>query len=76
VVDPDRNGLLVPVRDPAALAAAMRARRKPSSPSAVKAAAARAIALARFDERQVVSRVMATYRDVARRKESTLPGLR
>jgi hypothetical protein len=37
------------------------------------AGAARAIALARFDERQVVARVMATYRDIARRKGLTLP---
>jgi hypothetical protein len=39
------------------------------------ASAARAIALERFDERRVVARVMATYRDVARRKELDLPGL-
>jgi glycosyltransferase involved in cell wall biosynthesis len=76
VVDPDRNGLLVPVRDPAALAAALTTLGEDGPRRARMAASARAIALDRFDERQVVARVMATYRDVARRKELTLPGLR
>jgi glycosyltransferase involved in cell wall biosynthesis len=73
VVEPDRNGLLVPVEDPVALAAALTALGDDGPRRARMAGAARAIALARFDERQVVARVMATYRDIARRKGLTLP---
>jgi glycosyltransferase involved in cell wall biosynthesis len=75
VVDPDRNGLLVAVRDPVALAAALTSLGEDGPRRARMASAARAIALERFDERRVVARVMATYRDVARRKELDLPGL-
>jgi len=68
VVDNGVNGLLVPKKDPAALAAAID--QLVRDPSARKAMGeqGRVKAQAEFDERTVVERVMATYRDVAKRK--------
>jgi glycosyltransferase involved in cell wall biosynthesis len=68
VVEPGVNGLLVPVADPAALAGALRALGEDISRRTAMSATARAIAESRFDERDVVARVMETYRSVARRK--------
>jgi glycosyltransferase involved in cell wall biosynthesis len=65
VVDPGVNGLLVPVNDPPALAEALRTLGDDPERRARCAATARAIAEARFDERDVVARVLDTYRDVA-----------
>src|SRR5690606_30198843 len=68
VVDDGVTGLLVPVRDPVALAAAIRAlgedeeRRRAMGRPAVERA------LAHFDERRVVEIVLGTYREVAARK--------
>jgi glycosyltransferase involved in cell wall biosynthesis len=60
VVDDGRTGALVPVRDPAALAGALRS----YADAAVRTehgAAARAKAAAEFDEQEVVARVLAAY---------------
>jgi glycosyltransferase involved in cell wall biosynthesis len=68
VVEPEVNGLLVPVRDAAALAAAITAlggdpeRRRRMGVAAVERARAE------FDERRVVDIVLDTYRRVAGRK--------
>jgi glycosyltransferase involved in cell wall biosynthesis len=67
VVDPGVTGILVPARDPSALAAALCDLADP----AVRARlgrGARARALRAFDERQVVHTVLETYREVADRK--------
>ena len=74
VVDPEVTGLLVPVRDPRALATALLdlddpGRRERFARSAVARAAEH------FDERRVVETVLATYREVARRKGLRVPGL-
>lgn len=68
VVDHGRNGLLVPLGDPEALAEAVHAlgsdpekRRRMGAASAEKARR-------EFDERRVVEKVIDTYRQVARRK--------
>lgn len=67
VVDHDRTGLLVPVRDPAALRAALAALvADPDRRARLGAAAARKAA-DEFDERQVVATVMGTYAEVAAR---------
>jgi glycosyltransferase involved in cell wall biosynthesis len=68
VVDDGRTGLLVPLRDPAALAAAFT--RLGADPERRRSMgdAARTRARDRFDERTVVSIVMDTYREVAERK--------
>jgi glycosyltransferase involved in cell wall biosynthesis len=65
VVDHGVNGLLVPVNDPEALAGALRTLGDDPERRARGATTARAIAEARFDERDVVARVLDTYRDVA-----------
>ncbi|HEX5367223.1 MAG TPA: glycosyltransferase, partial [Acidimicrobiales bacterium] len=68
VVDDGVTGLLVPVRDPEALASAIMALgRDPGRRAAMGAAAARRAA-DHFDERRVVDVVLDTYRDVAARK--------
>lgn len=67
IVEPGVNGTLVPVRDAAALAAAI----TPLGESEVRRVwgqASRARARAHFDERDVVRRVLAAYAAVARRK--------
>jgi glycosyltransferase involved in cell wall biosynthesis len=74
VVDPGRTGTLVPRNDPAGLARALLA----LDDTEVRARlghAARQRATDHFDERLVVETVLATYRDVARRKGLDLAGL-
>jgi glycosyltransferase involved in cell wall biosynthesis len=68
VVEHERNGLLVPVRDPAALAGAIRRIGDDPRIRASMGAASREIACARFDERDVVRRVLDSYREVAAAK--------
>ncbi|MFN8024867.1 MAG: glycosyltransferase [Acidimicrobiia bacterium] len=75
VVDDGRNGLLVPVRDPAALRAAIGALGTDPGRRARMGAASREVARERFDERRVVEIVLATYARVARRKGLEIPGL-
>ena len=67
VVEQDVNGALVPVRDPAAIAAALTRLADPQRRERY-GRASRAIAATRFDERAVVQRVLAAYDAVARRK--------
>jgi glycosyltransferase involved in cell wall biosynthesis len=69
VVEDGVNGLLVPVSDPAALAAAIARFVDPELRAAMGAAAVE-LARERFDERTCVQIVLDTYRDVARRKAS------
>ena len=68
VVEPGVNGLLVPVKDPAALAAAIRRLGEDPETRTAMSTAARQRAEQHFDENQVVEKVMAAYREVARRK--------
>ena len=68
VVEPGVNGLLVPVKDPAALAAAIRRLGEDAATRVAMGRAGRQRAEQHFDERQVVDKVMAAYREVARRK--------
>jgi glycosyltransferase involved in cell wall biosynthesis/ribosomal protein S18 acetylase RimI-like enzyme len=68
VVDPDRNGVLIPVRDPDAIAAAITRLGDDAGLRRRMAEAGRRKAEEEFDEGRVVATVMATYRDVARRK--------
>lgn len=68
VVDDGVNGLLVPVRSPRALAAAIRRLGDDASLRARMGEAGVAKAAEDFDERRVVRRVMGTYADVAARK--------
>jgi glycosyltransferase involved in cell wall biosynthesis len=75
VVDDGRNGLLVPVEDPTALARAIAALGVDAPRRAAMGAASRTVARERFDERRVVDLVLATYADVAARKGITLPRL-
>src|SRR5690606_39642253 len=67
VVDDGVTGLLVPVRDGAALAAAIRTLGDDPSRCLAMGEAAVARARQRFDERTVVDIVLATYREVAAR---------
>ncbi len=62
------NGLLVPVREPAALADAIDRIGADAGRRAAMGEAGRARALARFDERAVVHAVFSAYHGVARRK--------
>jgi glycosyltransferase involved in cell wall biosynthesis len=75
VVDDGTTGLLVPVRDAAALARAIGELGADAPRRRSMGAAARARAESHFDERTVVSIVLETYRDVGRRKGLVLPGL-
>jgi glycosyltransferase involved in cell wall biosynthesis len=75
VVEAGANGLLVPVDDSRALARALRALGDDDARRAAMTTTARAIACERFDERDVVARVMDTYRSVASGKGLDLPGL-
>jgi glycosyltransferase involved in cell wall biosynthesis len=68
VVEPGENGLLVPPRDAPAIAVALRRLGDAPSLRARMGSAGRALARARFDERQVVRAVLDTYHDVAARK--------
>jgi glycosyltransferase involved in cell wall biosynthesis len=74
VVDPGVSGMLVPVRDPAALTQAL-LELGDAATRARLGAGARTRALAQFDERRVVDTVLETYREVAARKRLHLPGL-
>jgi glycosyltransferase involved in cell wall biosynthesis len=74
VVEPGVTGALVPVRDPSALAAALRDLADPAT-RARFGAAARERARREFDEQRVVETVLETYRDVARAKGLDLAGL-
>jgi glycosyltransferase involved in cell wall biosynthesis len=71
VVEDDVTGLLVPVRDPAALAAAIGDLVEDPARRAAMGAAAAARARTDFDEQQVVGTVLATYAEVAARKGVT-----
>ncbi|MDH4309805.1 MAG: GNAT family N-acetyltransferase, partial [Acidimicrobiia bacterium] len=64
VVDDGVSGLLVPVRDPGALARAFDSLSDPATRDRM-GAAGRIKALEEFDERRVVARVFGTYADVA-----------
>jgi glycosyltransferase involved in cell wall biosynthesis len=74
VVDPEVTGLLVPVRNPRALAAAIARVGDDDALRARMAAAARQRAEAEFDERAIVRRVLDTYAEVADRKGVSVPG--
>ena len=74
VVDPGRTGTLVPRKDPAALARALLALDDAEARTRLGRAAHRR-ARDHFDERHVVDTVLATYREVARRKGLDLDGL-
>lgn len=76
VVEHDVTGLLVPVRDPTALAGAVRRLGEDVGLRQRMGAAGRQRALRHFDERQVVAKVMATYGEVARRKGLEVPARR
>lgn len=64
VVDHERNGLLVPARDAAALADAIARLDDDPGLRARLAAAAREKALAEFDEQRVIRRTLAVYREL------------
>ncbi|NND04390.1 MAG: GNAT family N-acetyltransferase, partial [Acidimicrobiia bacterium] len=68
VVDPGHNGLLVPVRDSAALADAITEIGKDAARMEAMAAASRVKAETDFDERAVVAKVMESYDRIAHRK--------
>ena len=72
IVDHGRNGLLVPVRDPNELAAAISRIGGDPALRTTMGTASRAIARERFDERAVVCRVLDTYRQIAARKDLPL----
>jgi len=67
VVVPGVTGALVAVRDPDALAAALRELQDPTRRTR-QGQAARERAVREFDELRVVEAVLETYREVARRK--------
>jgi glycosyltransferase involved in cell wall biosynthesis len=75
VVDDGITGLLVPVRDPAALAGAIRTLGDDGARRRTMGIAALARAQDQFDERRVVGIVMDTYREAAHRKGLRLAGL-
>lgn len=64
VVTDGVDGLLVPVKDPAALAAAIARLQDDPALRARLGAAARAKALAQFDERLVIARTLAVYEEL------------
>ncbi|HEX9506491.1 MAG TPA: glycosyltransferase family 4 protein, partial [Acidimicrobiia bacterium] len=68
VVEHDRNGLLVPVRDPAALARAVAQLGDHPERRSRMGTKSAARAHDHFDERKVVEKVLDTYRSVAARK--------
>jgi glycosyltransferase involved in cell wall biosynthesis/ribosomal protein S18 acetylase RimI-like enzyme len=67
VVGNGLNGLLVPVRDPQALATAIVELGENPARRKAMAVAARSRAVEHFDERKVVAIVMETYRELSRR---------
>lgn len=70
-VDHERTGLVVPVRDPAALAAALeRLARSPDERRRL-GAAARAKAVREFDESRIIAALIAAYRRLARARGLT-----
>jgi glycosyltransferase involved in cell wall biosynthesis len=73
VVDDGRNGLLVPVGAPSALRAAIERLVGDADLRRRMGIASRLIARERFDERQVVARVLAAYRRAATRKGRAEP---
>ncbi len=68
VVDNGVNGVLVPVRDPAALSAAIDGLVKNPDVRAEMSRAGSFKATRQFDERDVVAKVLSSYREVAERK--------
>lgn len=68
VVEDGVNGLLIPVGDPAALSAAVHKLGEDPALRRIMGEAGWRRARQRFDERAVVSKVLDTYREVARRK--------
>jgi glycosyltransferase involved in cell wall biosynthesis len=72
VVEHEVNGILVPVRDPAALASALQRLCDDPTLRGAMGSAGRRRALEMFDEKRCVDIVLATYRDVARAKRLTL----
>lgn len=64
VVQPEVNGLLVPPRNPEALAAALARLLRDAGLRQAMGAAARATAVERFDERQIADRYESLYREV------------
>jgi glycosyltransferase involved in cell wall biosynthesis len=75
VVDDGRNGVLVAVEDPSALAHAIAVLGADPQRRMTMGIESRTVARERFDERRVVELVLATYAEVAARKGLTLPGL-
>jgi glycosyltransferase involved in cell wall biosynthesis len=73
VVEPEVTGLLVPVRDPGAIADAIERLGRDRALRARMAIAARARAEAEFDERMVVARVLDAYAGVASEKRIEVP---
>jgi len=73
VVDPEVTGLLVPVRDPSALAAAIDRLGRDGNVRARMAVHARTRAEQQFDERVVVDLVLGTYAQVASKKGVAVP---
>jgi glycosyltransferase involved in cell wall biosynthesis len=68
VVVPGRNGELVPILDPSALAAALQRLCDDPDLRAQQGQASRELAHERFDERRIVATVLTTYRSVATAK--------
>jgi glycosyltransferase involved in cell wall biosynthesis len=64
VVTPEMDGLLIPVGDAEALARAIARLHEDPALAARLGAAARAKALAQFDERIVIERTLAVYREL------------
>jgi glycosyltransferase involved in cell wall biosynthesis len=73
VVEDGVNGVLVPVSSPVSLATAIRAIGTDDGMRVRMGRAARARAEAQFDERDVVSKVLGAYADVAARKRISVP---
>lgn len=74
VVVPGSNGLLVPLRDPGAIASAITRIGEDGDLRRLMGEAGRQRAKECFDEQQVVARVISTYRRLARDKGLSLPG--
>jgi glycosyltransferase involved in cell wall biosynthesis len=75
VVDPGVTGVLVPVRDPGALARAIDTLGSDRAHREQAGRAAHDRARTHFDERRIVETVLDTYREVARRKGMSRLGL-
>ena len=70
IVEPEQNGLLVPVRDAAALATALRRLIEDSALRAQMGARGRAIAEAEFSVERVVGQTLELYRRLARQERA------